>query len=60
MTRFYDKIAKVTGVRREAKARGRPRLSDELSAQTMVGQGALLLWSIAVRGVSIGINVAPR
>ncbi len=48
-SRFYAKIEKISGVRREAKPRGRPRLEDNLtsSANTATnaneGQGELRL-----------------
>ena len=39
--RFYATIEKTTGVRREAKVRGRPRLDAAGSAVTIEGQGEL-------------------
>ena len=40
--RFYAKIAKMAGVRREAKPRGRPRL-ETMGNDVIEGQGALEL-----------------
>ena len=39
--RFYAKIEKMTGARREAKPRGRPRIEAEVRSVTMEGQGEL-------------------
>jgi putative transposase len=39
--RCYAKIEKMTGVRREARPRGRPRIETETSSATMEGQGEL-------------------
>ena len=39
--RFYARIAKLTGERREAMPRGRPRISQDDNANTMPGQGEL-------------------
>jgi putative transposase len=39
--RFYAKIEQMTGVRREIKARGRPRLASPQDEPTQVGQGEL-------------------
>ncbi len=36
--RFYARIEKMTGIRREAKPRGRPRLGDEESSLAIAGQ----------------------
>ena len=41
--RFYRKIEKVTGGRREAKPRGRPRSDINLDQASMAGQGKLKL-----------------
>ena len=41
--RFYAKIEKATGVRREAKVRGRPRHSDAKDGSPLEGQGQLEL-----------------
>ena len=41
--RFYAKIEKLTGARREARPRGRPRLQPDASAGTIEGQGELKL-----------------
>ena len=43
--RFHTKIEKMTGIRREAKPRGRPRGEDEESSLKITGQPALSLWS---------------
>ena len=43
--RFYAKIEKMIGIRREAKPRGRPRGEDEESSLKITGQPALSLWS---------------
>ena len=39
--RFYAKIEKVTGVRREAKPIGRPRRDDVEGTMVLEGQGEL-------------------
>ena len=39
--RFYAKIEKVTGARRESRPRGRPRLEDNVGAIVLDGQGEL-------------------
>jgi putative transposase len=39
--RFYAKIEKITGLRREAKPRGRPRLEDDAGTAGSEGQGEL-------------------
>ena len=39
--RFYAKIEKMTGTRREAKPRGRPRIEGEASSVAIEGQGEL-------------------
>ena len=39
--RFYAKIEKMTGTRREARPRGRPRIEGEANSATMEGQGKL-------------------
>jgi putative transposase len=39
--RFYARIEKMTGARREAKPRGRPRIEGAASSATMEGQGEL-------------------
>jgi len=39
--RFYAKIEKMTGQRREAKARGRPKLEGEVGRGSIKGQGEL-------------------
>ncbi len=39
--RFYAKIEKMTGVRREAKPRGRPRVDSELGGPAPAGQNEL-------------------
>ena len=41
--RFLAKIEAMTGVRRQARPRGRPRLESEASEAPAVGQGALEL-----------------
>lgn len=41
--RFYAKIEKMTGTRREAKLKGRPRLDAGAGAAIMEGQGKLKL-----------------
>ncbi len=41
--RFYAKIEKATGVRREARLRGRPRLRTEAKQIVVEGQGMLKL-----------------
>ena len=41
--RFYAKVEKMTGVRREAKPRGRPRLVIDEDATAVAGQGELKL-----------------
>ena len=43
--RFYAKIEKATGVRREARQRGRPRLEADAKQVVVVGQGVLKLRS---------------
>ena len=42
-SRFYARIEKATGVRREAQPRGRPRLDSEVKQAALAGQGALKL-----------------
>ena len=41
--RFYAKIERLTGQRREARPRGRPRLEGNISGQATAGQGELAL-----------------
>ena len=41
--RFYAKIEKMTGTRREARPRGRPRLDDVVGAGALEGQAELTL-----------------
>ena len=41
--RFYAKIEKVTGVKRKAKPRGRPRREVDMSTMAIKGQGKLEL-----------------
>ena len=41
--RFYARIEKMTGVRRAAKPRGRPRLEDDVGATSSEGWGELAL-----------------
>ncbi len=41
--RFYAKIEKLTGTRREARPRGRPRLDDEAGVGVLEGHGELKL-----------------
>jgi putative transposase len=36
--RFYAKIEKMTGIRRQARPRGRPRLEDDADAAALEGQ----------------------
>jgi len=43
--RFYAKLEKLTGVRREAKPRGRPPLEDGGKLAVPEGQGVLELWA---------------
>ena len=42
-SRFYARIEKITGMRREARARGRPRLEGEPEIMSLPGQGTLEL-----------------
>ena len=42
-SRFYARIERATGMRREARARGRPRLEDEPEMPPLSGQGTLEL-----------------
>jgi len=42
-SRFYAKIEKMTGIRREARPRGRPPLEDEGKVAAPEGQGVLEL-----------------
>jgi putative transposase len=42
-SRFYARIEKLTGVRREARARGRPRLEEIVPRPVQPGQGKLEL-----------------
>ena len=42
-TRFHSKIESMTGIRREARPRGRPRLKPDLNAGAADGQGELKL-----------------
>ena len=41
--RFYAKIERMTGMRREARPRGRPRLKADGDSSELVGQRALEL-----------------
>ena len=41
--RFYAKMEKMTGARREARPRGRPRLEDDAGSGLLEGQGELEL-----------------
>ena len=41
--RFYAKIEKATGIRREARQRGRPRLETDAKVVVVEGQGVLTL-----------------
>ena len=41
--RFHQQIARITGVRREAKPRGRPRLESTGAEPSSTGQGELVL-----------------
>jgi putative transposase len=41
--RFYAKIEKMVGIRREAKPRGRPRLEADAKQSELEGQGKLAL-----------------
>jgi putative transposase len=42
-SRFYARIERATGIRREARARGRPRLEDKSAMPPPPGQGTLEL-----------------
>lgn len=41
--RFYAKIERITGRRREAKPRGQPRLDDNVTGHVIVERGELPL-----------------
>ena len=42
--RFYETIERMTGQRREARPRGGPRLSGDVTNEDVKGQGDLGLW----------------
>ena len=42
--RFYETIERMAGQRREARPRGRPRLSGNVANEDVKGQGDLGLW----------------